>query len=291
MRPYIFQLPEFLPWGIGGRPIFAFGVTLAVAFLVGISLTLTLAERDGLDRKLCSNGLFVMLVSSLLGARLAYFLTATTQPLTFGNFIKYGDGGLVAYGGYIAGVLGLWGYMKWKKAPFWTFIDHVAPSVALGFGIGRIGCFLYGCDYGVKTNSWMGVRFPMWDDPGVLPWIRGNSPAFDDQLSELGSAAIASHSVLPTQLMASLAGFALFGVLLFFRRYRRFDGQVILLFFMAYSIFRFLIEFVRGDTSRGVGWFGTPFSTSQLIAISLLLCSAAIWVYLVRQNRPKTTLA
>ena len=281
MSPYLTKLPEFLPGPLGGHPIFSYGVMLGIAFMLGWGLTVFLAEKDGYDKDVSGNTLFLAIVGSLLGARLFFFFSATEQPLTLANFIRFSDGGMVAYGGYIGGLLSAWGYMRWRKQNFLQFVDIAAPTLALGLGIVRIGCFLYGCDYGVVQDSSIALNFPQWDDPAVTHWIRGNSPAFDSH-SHQGIAlyGVASAPVFPTQLLASLFGFSLFGVLLLYRRFKRFDGQVLMFFLIAYSVFRFGIEFQRGDTNRGVGWFGTPFSTSQLIAI-LIILFALISIYLL----------
>lgn len=288
MSPYLARLPDFLPGPLGGHPIFSYGVMLGIAFMLGWGLTVFLAEKEGFDKDVSGNTLFVGIVGALMGARLFFFFSATDQPLTLTNFLKFSEGGMVAYGGYIVGLLSVWGYMRWKGLNFMAFVDIAAPTLALGLGIVRIGCFLYGCDYGVESEASYALHFPQWDDPGVQEWIRGNSPAFDahsrEGLVALG-APVASAGVHPTQLIASLFGFILFGALLLFRRFKKFDGQVLMIFLIAYSVFRFVIEFQRGDLNRGVGWFGTPFSTSQLIALALILLSLGSLYFLGRRTR------
>jgi phosphatidylglycerol:prolipoprotein diacylglycerol transferase len=284
MRPYFFQIPDFIPL-LGGRPLFSYGIMLGIAFFVGWSFTVLLAERDGYDRKLSSNAVFWAIVGALFGARIFFFFTATDDPLTFANFFKFSEGGLVAYGGYIGGILGAWGYMRWKGASFWGFADSAAPQLALGLGIVRVGCFLYGCDYGTRSEGPFALHFPLWDNPDTAQWIRGSAPAFEAHARSGafdGAHSVASAGVYPTQLYESLAGFAFFGVLLLLRRYRRFEGQALLSFLVLYSIFRFIIEFFRGDEGRGVGWFGLPFSSSQIIAVGVLLWTAGAWVVLRR---------
>jgi len=285
MSPYLFRIPEFLPF-IGGRPIFSYGVMLGIAFMLGWSLTLFLAEREGTDRKTGSNALFATIVGSLIGARLFFFLTATEQPLTLTNFLKFSEGGMVAYGGYIGGFLSGWAYLAYKKANFWSFVDCAAPTLALGLGIVRVGCFLYGCDYGVAHDSAFSLHFPMWDNPGVEAWIHGNAPAFDAHARAglLEPGAVVSLGVWPTQIVASFAGFLIFGVLLLFRRYKRFHGEVLLVFAVTYSLFRFMIEFFRGDLNRGVGWFGTGMSSSQVIGIAIIVASAIGWWILSKKK-------
>ena len=290
MSPYLTRLPDFLPGPLGGHPIFSYGVMLGIAFMLGWGLTVFLAEKEGYHKDLSGNTLFVAIVGALIGARLFFFFSATDQPLTIGNFLKFAEGGMVAYGGYIGGLVSAWAYMKWKGANFMAFVDIATPTLALGLGIVRIGCFLYGCDYGLIAEGHASLHFPQWDDPGVGEWIRGNAPAFDAHSREgllYAGIPMASAPVYPTQLIASIFGFALFGALLLFRRLKRFDGQVLMYFLIAYSVFRFVIEFQRGDLNRGVGWFGTPFSTSQLIAIALIVFAAGALYLLGRREKLK----
>jgi phosphatidylglycerol:prolipoprotein diacylglycerol transferase len=147
-----------------------------------------------------------------------------------------------------------------------------APAVVLGTAITRIGCLLFGCDYGARSDLPWAIAFPK------------ESPAWKHHVHDLGLAANAlwSYPVHPTQLYESLAGLFLFGLLMFLRRYRRFSGQVFLGWVLGYGILRPLIEIVRDDDQRGnVG----PLSTSQFIGIVSVLFGLALLVHLVRRYR------
>ena len=120
------------------------------------------------------------------------------------------------------------------------------PAVALGQAFGRIGCFLAGCCYGIETDSAFAVVFPE----------NGHSPA--------------GVPLVPTQLVMSALDFLHCIALCVFlaKGKRRTHGQALGLYFVFYSIGRFLVEFIRGDAERGhVG----PLSTSQFIAIFMLI--------------------
>ncbi len=127
-------------------------------------------------------------------------------------------GGLVFYGALILSpVFGI-AYAKKAGISIPDAADLLAPFIALGHSIGRIGCFLNGCCFGRPTDSIFGVQFPF-------------SPV----------------KVYPTQLFSSAGLFCIFLVLLFMQKRRGFKGQIIALYLVMYGVFRFFIEFLRGD--------------------------------------------
>lgn len=283
MKPYLFQLPD---WLLGGRPLFSYGVMLGVSFIVGWSLCVYLCRRDGMEAKTASTTMFVLVIASLIGARLLHFATSPGAELTFANFIRFDEGGLVAYGGILGAILASYIYMRLQKADGWVFLDNAAPGCALGLGITRIGCFLFGCDYGVtETTSRWALRFPRWDDLDVSMWIPRSSPAYVDHSgAAFDSVMIMSDPVFPTQLYESLLGFLCFAILIVWHPAKRFHGQIALGFLGTYAIGRFLLELARGDADRGDDIGGLGLSTSQLIGIGLLVATAVLYVFQRRKG-------
>ncbi len=276
MKPYLFQLPDWLPFA-AGRPIFSYGVMLGISFIVGWSLVVHLCRRDGMDGRIASTTMFVIVVSSLIGARGLHFVSSPTAVFTLANFFKFDEGGLVAYGGILAAVLASYAYVRWRNADGWVFLDNAAAPVALGLGITRVGCFLFGCDYGVRTESAWALRFPRWDDPEVVAWIKRSAPAYVDHTKGvLEHAAVFSDHVHPTQLYESLVGFVAFGLLLLWRPMKKFHGQIMLAFLAYYGVMRYLLETLRGDADRGEDVI-LAMSTSQLIGVLLLATVAFFW--------------
>jgi len=279
LRPYIFQLPDWLPIG-AGRPLFSYGVALGLSFILGWSLCVHFSRRDGIDSRIASTGMFVIVVTSLIGARAMHFVSSPLAKFSIANFFKFDEGGLVAYGGMIAGLAGCWTYTTWRRVDGWAYWDNCAPGLALGLGVTRIGCFLFGCDYGVRTESAWALRFPRWDAPEVAAYIKRHSPAFSDQYRTMpDSVAQLSEAVHATQLYESLAGFLAFAILLMWRPAKKFHGQIMLVFLGYYGIARYFIEEYRGDADRGenvIVWL----STSQLTSVMILAVVAGLWWYL-----------
>jgi phosphatidylglycerol:prolipoprotein diacylglycerol transferase len=292
MHPYILRLPEWLgavpDWvpliggtQIGGRPLYAYGAMLALAFALGALFSYYTTERMVESRR-NTNALFLSAtIGAIIGARLLYFLASAPGQLSIRSFFRFEEGGLVAYGGFL-GALALSAIVAIvRKAEWWTTGDAVAPCLALGTGIVRLGCFLFGCDFGRTTDAAWGLAFPHWSNPGVALWIPSGAPAFSQHFpGRLHSAAhVLSLSVEPTQILMSLKGFIGFAFLMILLPRRRFSGQVLLAFLAWYAAARFLIEFLRGDAIRGTQTLGLPLSTSQFLALAVLAAVVPLWAW------------
>ena len=151
--------PELAHWGF--VHIRTYGLMLALAFLVGTWLGMREAKRLGLDEDRLVNVILIVLIASVLGARALYVLEHIQEfRREWGSVIALWQGGLTLYGGVIAGTIA--GLLAAQRLglPMWTVADALAPSLALGTGIGRVGCFLNGCCYGRPTTLPWGVHFP-----------------------------------------------------------------------------------------------------------------------------------
>lgn len=271
MHPILFEIPLF-----GGVPIYSYGVMLGTSFIAAWYLVMALGQRDGLREETLANAFIVAALSALAGARVLYIITMPGE--FFGDEASLGEtlvrlvdvrrGGLVAYGGFLGGYFGAHFYLYRAGVPLLRFADVAAPTLALGLGLTRIGCYLFGCDFGAPLSedapAWLRGwgTFPHWEnDEGSPAWAH-HVDAYD-----LDFDARYSLPCHPTQLYESAAGLLLCGVCVLVWRRRQFHGQVLLILTALYGVWRFLIEFVRDDPERGQA-FG--FSTSQLISLALV---------------------
>jgi phosphatidylglycerol:prolipoprotein diacylglycerol transferase len=258
-------------------PIYAYGVMLGTSLIVGWFLAMRLAKQDGIPQQEAGTIYMWTAVWSIIGARLLWFFTDPSPKDSIFDILQIWKGGLVAYGGMIGGFLASWYGCRKRGIPLLRWGDVAAPSVVLGTGITRIGCFLFGCDYGRVTKLPWGIKFPK------------GSPAWQHHvytLKELPSTALQSLPVHPTQLYESAVGLFLFAALMLVRRYRRFSGQVFLAWVFGYGILRPIIEIVRDDDDRGVYTFGgIALSTSQIIGIVSVVLGLVLLVALLRRYR------
>lgn len=238
---------------IGGITIHGYGVMIAIGILMAYFTGEKLGKKHNLDTDQIDTIIFLVLIGGFACSKLVYCLTV------FDQFVKdplsvLGSGGWVVYGGIVGGLLTGWLYCKKKNLDFMAYFNVLAPCIALAQGFGRIGCFFAGCCYGIETHTVFDVHFP---DGSLGP----------------GSAI----GALPTQLIMSAGDFLIFGILLKNLANEKTKDTTAALYLVLYSLGRFLIEFVRGDTARG---FIGPLSTSQFIAVfTFLLGMYMIWRY------------
>jgi phosphatidylglycerol:prolipoprotein diacylglycerol transferase len=244
-------------------PIYAYGVMLGISLVVGWYLTLPLSEKDGLPKETMANCYVITALAALAGARLLYVITNPDEFKSVWDLFALRNGGLVAYGGFIGGLLGSWAYLSPKKIRLLAWADDAVPSLASGLLITRIGCYLFGCDFGTRLSDgaphWLKTlgTFPHWAS-GTLASGEG-SPAYVRHLDLYRGSALeqeilkmnSSFPVHPTQLYESLVGLGLLVLLLWQRKYTRFRGQVFFLFVFAYGFLRFVLELWRDDVERG----------------------------------------
>jgi phosphatidylglycerol---prolipoprotein diacylglyceryl transferase len=253
-------------------PIHSYGVMLGISMIVGWFLVMKLARQDGIPTERAGNIYMWTAVWSIVGARLLYSIVQYEEYDSFLDVFKIWEGGLVAYGGMIGGFFASWYNCRRAQIPLLRWADVAAPSVVLGTAITRIGCLLFGCDYGKRTDLAWAIQFP-----------RG-SPAFKDHVNnfQLPADALQSFPIHPTQVYETLAGLFIFAVLLLVRRLRRFSGIVFVAWVVGYGILRPIIEVFRDDDQRGnVG----PLSTSQFIGIVSATLALGLLVYLYRRYR------
>ena len=167
------------------------------------------------------------------------------------------------YGGLAGAILFARWWLPRQKLHFWRIADVLAPSIALGHFIGRVGCFLAGCCFGRESTS-LGVRFPP------------ESVAFQQLVSEgrLDAAAPSTPPLSAVQLYEAAGELALFVTLSWLLPRKRWHGQVIVVYLGAYAVLRGLLELLRGDAIRGVV---AGVSTSQLLAAVALAISLFSW--------------
>ena len=185
----------------------------------------------------------------------------------------------------IGGFIASWYYCHKRGIPLLRWADAAAPAVVLGTGITRLGCFMFGCDYGARSALPWAVRFP---GRTRLRRTAARPGSTTSRSSGLDRSAGWSYPVHPTQLYEVLVGLGLFGLLMLIRRYRRFSGQVFLGWVLGYGILRPLIETVRDDEDRGL--FTLPLvhlqlSTSQIIGLTSVVLGLVLLVVLLRRYR------
>ena len=234
--------PELLR--IGNFSISSFGLMVALAFLAGYWIASLKFTRKKLDDKRLGNILLLSMLGGIGGAKLMYIF----ENVPLSDFISspfthiFSRGGLTFYGGFIGAVLLFWILTVKNKVSFFKVMDAMAPALAIGHSIGRIGCFLVGDDYGIKSDVPWAVAFP-----------KGLPPTTDP--------------VHPTQVYEVILMGLIFFVLWKLRKRNTPDGWLFSILIILAGIERFLIEFIRSTTPSPI----PDLSVAQLIAIGLIV--------------------
>lgn len=258
-------------FNIGPIPVRSFGLMLALSFFLGVYYVKKVAARDKFPFEPLLNVAYILIIGGILGARISYVLlhldefagrwTHSFNP--FGS-TEFGIAGLNLYGGVILAILGAWAYCYFKRLKILQVFDYFAPTLALGIGITRIGCFLNGCCFGTPTGLPWGISYP----DNSLPFS-----VFGDQ------------HIHPSQIYSSLYGLFLFVVLHYINKKKSFFGQPVAILFMAEAVFRFAIEYVRYYEDAMYFTLGSYQPTYNQV-VSVLLFAIGLILYIVRRKRP-----
>lgn len=257
------MFPELLK--IGEFTIYTYGVMLAIAYLSAIALSVWNAKKAGLDSKVMIDTSIIILIAAIVGAKLFYVIghlpSMIAEPSRLIDVLRAGgvfQGGLIC-----AAIAGIW-YLLVKKQNVWLFTDCVAPAIAMGQSIGRLGCLAAGCCYGKPC------------DPN-LPW------AIIFEKSSLAPNGIPMH---PVQIYETILMAIVFVVLMLFWRKRKFDGQIFWIYVIIHSVVRGgIIEWFRGD--HGAVFIGL--TGQQLISVFTFIAGIIMYIYLSRKNKKEAT--
>lgn len=231
---------------IGSRPIYWYGVMMAMGFLAALAHWRVLGRRAAVDTAFTSDLLVWVMVGGIVGARAAYVLANWDYfRAAPGEIIRVDQGGLVYYGGFLGAGLALILFARLSGRPLFATTDLVITALPLGHAFGRVGCFLNGCCGGSVAPAGC---------PGTL-----GLPHY------------------PVQLYEAAFNLALYAVL--FRLYRipawRRPGRLLTVYLLSYPAGRFLLEFIRGDERLRVGHL----DVAQVVSLALLATGlVALWI-------------
>jgi phosphatidylglycerol:prolipoprotein diacylglycerol transferase len=254
------------------------GALLSAWLLIAWHLASRSARRLELDRLVLANACVVSAVTGLLGARLGYVAISLEEGPHL-NVLGLQQGGLLGVGAVFGALGGAAWFLRSRSVSFWSWLDVSAPLLVLGMVLLRVGCYLYGCDFGVALSEpnphflrALGT-FPRWSDPELGP-VFGSAPWLEQvRRGTLESTSLDSLPVHPVQLYEACAGLLL-GLLVWTLHARKqFHGQLGLITLFLYAALRFVLEAVRGDSGRGL--FGPHLEPRVALPLGLLLFAAA----------------
>ncbi|WP_411867689.1 prolipoprotein diacylglyceryl transferase [Vulcanococcus limneticus] len=169
--PLLFQLGPFsLRW---------YGLLIALAVLLGLLVATRLGQRRGIDPAVIADLLPILVLAAVVGARLYYVAFEWRQyQLNWLDALAIWRGGIAIHGALIGGTLALILYTRWRRIPFWTLLDVLVPSVALGQAIGRWGNFFNSEAFGLPTDLPWKLTIPFANRPVEFLDQSGFHPTF-----------------------------------------------------------------------------------------------------------------
>jgi phosphatidylglycerol:prolipoprotein diacylglycerol transferase len=203
-------------WPILGLPIRGYGVMVLLAVVAGVGLAVYRARRLAISSDVIFGLAFAMFITGIVGARIFYIIQYWNDIYvpgdalaTFASMVNLVKGGLVVYGSLIGAIIGFSYYMWKHKLPALAIADLIAPSMALGLAIGRVGCLMNGCcfggvcDHGIASN-WA-LQFPADSPPYLQQKSLGLFHGFrlEDYGDGLLIAEITSENILENTMLAA----------------------------------------------------------------------------------------
>ncbi|MFW6090222.1 MAG: prolipoprotein diacylglyceryl transferase [Gemmatimonadota bacterium] len=252
---------------IGRLTITSFGVMMALAFLAAYQVSRSEFDRMGKDPELAADLLLGALIGGIVGAKLYYVFLNWDLTVQDPLGMLFSRAGLVWYGGLIGGTIGVILMARRRGERILPVADALAPALALGYAIGRVGCFLVGDDYGRPTDSWVGIAFPDGAPPSTAGNLReGFGVSIPDSIPD--STVLEVH---PTQLYEVGLSLLIFAVLWRLRGERP-VGWIFALWLVLAGLERFAVEFFRAKDDRFIG----VLTLAQLFSLGLV--GLGVWL-------------
>lgn len=253
MHPVLFSLGPFT--------VYTYGFCIAVGAVLGFSFMVWQGKQQFAMTFDQSNTLFIVLVlSAVIGGKVFFFFESPSYYAQHPKELFTGSG-FVFFGSLLFCIPAMLYFFVKHKLPVWGMLDVMGMVTCIVHAFGRIGCFNAGCCYGTPTESSLAV-------------------IFTDEKTE----APINTALHPVQLYESGFIFFLFGALWLLKSRKQFDGQLFLIYLMAYSAGRSVLELFRGDEARGYiiqDWL----SHSQFIALIVILISGYVYFRLKRKAK------
>lgn len=249
---------------IGSFTIAMYGIIIATGVLLGFMLANYEGNRVGMPKDIWWDFSLPAIIFSVLGARIYYVIFSWDYyKNNLKELLNTRQGGLAIYGGVIGGFLTLFIFCKIRKVRFLQMTDVGVMGLLLGQIIGRWGNFTNREVFGDYTDGLFAMRLP-------IEMVRQSdiSPDIAAHITD-GINYIQVH---PTFLYESFFNLLLLIAMLLWRKHKKFDGEICLMYLGGYGIIRFFIEGIRTDRLL-IG--GTNIAVSQLLGIVLFVCAVA----------------
>jgi phosphatidylglycerol:prolipoprotein diacylglycerol transferase len=251
-------------FSIGSFEMGTYGVLMASGFLLALLAARKLASKDAIPVDSITDLALTLLIAGIIGAKALMVAVELINGAPFSDVLSLStlrSAGAV-HGGILLGIAAFFWRTRSLGLPYFKAADIVTIALPLGQAIGRLGCLAAGCCFGTSCEM-----------PWAMTITNPDAARFGVPLG------IPLH---PVQLYFSLASFAIFAGLFFYRHFRKFPGQIAAMYFLLEGTARIVLETWRDDAVRGL-WFNIAWlSTGRITALALILVGTAIWLWSAR---------
>ena len=246
----------------GPLMITGYGIMMMVAFLTAGWVMQRELHRRGLREDYAADIVVAAVIGGIIGGKLWYAALYRDWSTLLSR------GGLVWYGGFLGGVLAVILNGWRRRVPMRFTMELVAPALAVGYALGRVGCFLVQDDYGVPTSLPWGMKFPQgWPPSTAQNLMRDFSVTLPP-----GTQSTDVLAVHPTQLYEVALMLLAFWWIWRWRTHQRAAGWLFGLYLLLAGIERFLVEFLRAKDDRFLG----PLTIAQGMSLAIALVGVAM---------------
>ncbi len=266
MYPVLFKLGPFT--------VYSYGLMLGIAFIISSYILAKEFERKKLNPNFATEITLLAIIFGIAGSKILHLIENWDAFLNDPVSMAFSPGGLTFYGGLILATLSIWIYSRRKGIPFLVTADLASPSLALAYGIGRIGCHLAGDgDYGIPTNlPWGTIYSNGTVPPSVM--FRGSEIA-----AKFPNGIVPDTTPLhPTPIYEFIGALIIFFILWKLRKNNWADGKLFMIYLILSGLARFFVEFLRLNPRILFG-----LSEAQVISVVLIFIGS-IGVYYFTKN-------
>lgn len=267
--------PELLK--IGPLTIYSYGLMLGISFIVASFILAKEYKRAGLPDSIASEITLMAIIFGVAGSKLFHLFENWDEFLRNPVSMTFSPGGLTYYGGFILVTVSIILYCRAKKIPFLRLADLTAPSLAIAYGIGRIGCHLAGDgDYGIPTKLPWGVNY---ENGIVKPMEMFRGSIFEKNFP--GGFVPNNTPLHPTPLYEFFGALVIFGILWYYRKKALDAGRLFMIYLVLSAIARFSVEILRLNPGFALGM-----TEAQFISVILFIGGLSGFFYLKGKGIP-----
>ncbi|MCR5215032.1 MAG: prolipoprotein diacylglyceryl transferase [Eubacterium sp.] len=263
-------------------PLYA--VVITTGFILAYFVSLKEAKRTGQDDETYLDFFIAMVLPSIIGARIYYIIfnldRFVADGKSFGqtllDMVNIRNGGLGIYGGLIVGTITALIFCRVKKVRLPLLADTVTMGVLIGQILGRWGNFFNRECFGAYTSSVFRMAIPegYYNTSFYNEMVRDGIITSQMQANTEMVNGVSCITVHPTFIYEGLWNLMLLVIIFFYRKHKKFDGELAMLYVAGYGVGRFIVEALRTD-SLMIG----SFKISQVVAILCIIIAVAVIIY------------